>query len=417
MKDIIKHFLKNNCITIPKQTKKTKEIFNNFYLQIYESIQYVQTNRVFNFQIHEINNISDIPKPKTFPSNAFPNNIRNYIDKNVLFYLSYNIHIFQRNIQILFILENITEDTINTYNTYVDWMLVWLYIANNYSKDKSCSSQLRIYIYHTSLLKKLPKSNIEILNQNNVNTAFTRSCSDESIFSEIVIFRKEEWFKVLIHETFHSFGLDFSDMKNDLLHTNILNIFPVSSDVNLYEAYTEFWARIINILFCSYIHNTNKNDIDNFIKNTQYFINIELQYSFFQMVKILNFMGLDYHILYDKTDQAQYARMNLYKEKTPILSYYIITTLLLNNYQEFILWCQTNNYNLLQFRKNIANQISIYKFIEKKYKSKRMLENVKCTTNLLRNYSKLYTSNNTNKTNKKELNYLLSNLRMSLCEL
>jgi hypothetical protein len=46
-----------------------------------------------------------------------------------------------------------------------------------------------------------------------------------------------------------------------------------------------------------------------------------------------------------------------------------------------------------------------------------MLENVKCTTNLLRNYSKLYTSNNINKTNKKELNYLLSNLRMSLCEL
>jgi hypothetical protein len=41
--------------------------------------------------------------------------------------------------------------------------------------------------------------------------------------------------------------------------------------LNLYEAYTEFWARIINILFCSYIHNTNKNDIDNFIKNTEIF--------------------------------------------------------------------------------------------------------------------------------------------------
>jgi L-rhamnose isomerase len=67
----------------------------------------------------------------------------------------------------------------------------------------------KIYIYHTSLLKILPNTNVDILNENNVNTAFTRTCPSNS---EIVVFRKEEWFKVFIHETFHSFGIDFASM-------------------------------------------------------------------------------------------------------------------------------------------------------------------------------------------------------------
>jgi hypothetical protein len=419
--NIMKYFKKNNCIKLPKQNKKTKDIFTKFYFQIYEGVEYIRNLKLqygdnfYNLQINQINNINEIPKPKSFPPNSFVSNIRNYIDNNMLYYLTYDINILERKFKIYFITEeNITNNIINTYNTYFEWLLVWLYIANKYSNNTKCASNLTIYIYHTLLLKQLPTSKIEVLGQNNVNTAFTRSCTPNS---EIVIFRKEEWFKVLIHETFHSFGLDFSDMDNINLHNKILNIFPVKSDVELYEAYTEFWARIINILFCSYIYNVNKNDINQFIKNTEIFINIEIQYSYFQMVKILSFMDLNYTNLYELTDNAQYMRNNLYKEDTSVLSYYIITTILLNNYQEFILWCDTNNFNLLQFNKNVRTQNKLYEFIQKKHKTKRMLDNVKCTTNLLRNYSKLYNSNNINKTNKKELNYLLSNLRMSLCEL
>ena len=67
-----------------------------------------------------------------------------------------------------------------------------------------------VFIYSTELTKNLPNSNIDILDQIHVNTAFTYSCIEQS--NEIVIFRKEEWLKVLIHESFHNFGLDFSDM-------------------------------------------------------------------------------------------------------------------------------------------------------------------------------------------------------------
>ena len=40
------------------------------------------------------------------------------------------------------------------------------------------------------------------------------SKTEENNISEIIIFRNEEWFKVFVHETFHLFGVDFSNMSN-----------------------------------------------------------------------------------------------------------------------------------------------------------------------------------------------------------
>jgi hypothetical protein len=104
---------------------------------------------------------------------------------------------------------------------------MWFYVLNKYS-TKNCSETLNLYFYFTSLYKKIPESNLTntILDEYNVNTAFTRTCPSNS---EIVIFRKEEWFKVLIHESFHNFALDFSDIDSEQGNNYILNIFPVNS--------------------------------------------------------------------------------------------------------------------------------------------------------------------------------------------
>ena len=282
---------------------------------------------------------------------------------------------------------------------------MWLFILNQYA-SKQCASSLVIYLYFTSLEKKIPNSNIFILDEINVNTAFTSTCPKDS---EIVVFRKEEWFKVFIHETFHNFALDFSDMNNNDVHKCILDIFKVDSNVNLYEAYTEFWAEIINALFCSFFSLKNKNDIDDFLSNAEFFINFERTFSFFQLVKTLNFMGLTYKDLYSETERSRMLRENLYKEKTNVLSYYIIKTVLINNYQGFLSWCKTNNLSLLQFKKTIKNQSEFCKFIANHYKSSSMLNGVSETKSFL---------NELHKKNKKiNLSYVLSNLRMSICEL
>jgi hypothetical protein len=100
----------------------------------------------------------------------------------------------------------------------------------------------------------------------------------------------------------------------------------------------------------------------------------------------------------------------MYKENTSVLSYYVITLILFNNYQEFLSWCDTNNTSLLQFKKTISNLDSFCKFIEKKYKTKNMLESVSCTEKLV---------NNVNRSSKKRksLLYIANNLRMTICEL
>ena len=412
-KKLMMFFSKYNCLLSQKQTKNTDAILKHLYQEISNGVSYIQslnpenTNLFYKLKINNITNISQIPKPTTFPLNAFPKEIIKHIEDYSLSSMTYSFHLFERDISIIFLTEeDTTEKQIKIYNNYVDYMLVWLYIVDRYA-SKSCSAELKIYIYHTSLLKIMPLSNDHILNENNINTAFTKTCQKNA---EIVVFRKEEWFKAFIHETFHNFGLDFSGMNTSTCNSKILSIFKVNSEVNLFEAYTEFWARLMNALFCSYINMKNKNDIGEFLTNAELFINFELIFSFFQMVNVLNFMDLGYKNLYEKNVYSENMRKTMYKENTNVLSYYIITLILFNSYQDFLVWCDTNNTSLFQFKKTNKNLDNFCLFIENKYKTKNMLDGINCTENLLSKVIKLDKK-------QKGLGYLLKNLRMTICEL
>ena len=406
--ELMSFFVKNDCLKT-KQTKKTDAIFKDIYDEIKEGVSYVNTiksktatNTFYKLTVKQITNKEQIIWPVTFYQDTFTPEVKKHIYENSNNVLTYKFNMFDRNISIIFILKDkIVDALIETYNKYVDYMLVWLFVADMHS-SKKCVKQLKIFIYHTSLLKQLTETNIQILNQNNANTGFCMSCP---VDSEIVVFRKEEWFKVFIHETFHNFGLDFSSMNVSLYNKKILQIFPVNSEVNLFESYTEFWGRIINASFCSFINMKNKNDIEEFYRNTEFYINLEKNFAFFQMIKILDFMGLSYNDLYKKTVVSENLRKTQYKENTNILSYYVLTTILLNNYQDFLSWCDTNNISLLNFKKTSTHINNFCAFIEKKYKTKNMLEGIKCIEKIFYNMKK------------KNKIYLLENLRMTICEL
>ena len=409
---LMSFFIKHNCLIPIRQTKKTDNLLKKLYQDIFNGVSYVnglksqKGPQFYGLKIAEIKNVSQIPKPSTFPPNSFPQEVRVHIDEYALSVLSYSFHMFNRDITIIFLTEDESpEHNIETYNNYVDHMLVWLYIVNEYS-SRSCVEELKIYIYHTSLLKQLPRSNVEILDRQHVNTAFTRTCPKES---EIVVFRKEEWFKSFIHETFHNFGLDFSNMDQTDCNKKILSIFPVNSDVNLYESYTEFWARMMNALFCSFISMKNKVDIDEFLTNAEFFINFERIFAFFQLVKVLNFMDMSYKDLYEKNVLSENIRRTMFKENTNVLSYYIITSILLNGYQDFLSWCDINNTSFLQFKKTIPNLDAFCHFIEKKYRTKMLLDGVSCMEKLFKKAAK--------KRSNISMGYLIKNLRMTICEL
>ena len=118
-------------------------------------------------------------------------------------------------------------------------------------------------------------------------------------------------------------------------------------------------------------------------------------------------MGLSYKDLYSNSKHSVIVRENLYKENTNVLSYYIIKCVLINNYQGFLGWCSKNNLSLLDFKKTIGNQRQICKFIEKNYKTQSMLNGIHESEVFL---SKI-------KRKKGNSQFILSNLRMSICEL
>lgn len=418
---LMSFFIENKCITSVPQTKKTDNIFMELYNELEDAEKQINTikqqkgENFYNVIITEIQTHSQIAKPTTFPVDGFPAKVREHINEKTMNQLCYSISLVDRTVKIYFLVEELNpEKNIKVYNSYVDHILMWLVMINDYT-SKKCAEVLTIYLYFTSLKKEMPSSDLLILGEYHVNTAFTMTCPKNS---EIVIFRKEEWFKVFLHETFHNFGLDFSDMNNRTCNAKILNIFPVKSDVNLFEAYAEFWAKIMNIVFCSYLNLKNKSDVKEFLTNTEFFANFERMYSFFQMVKVLDFMNLSYEQLYKKGAQYDALRDTLYKEHTNVLSYYIITLILMDNYQSFIDWCNINNTSLLQFKKTTSNQEKFCDFIVTKYKSNVFLKRIRCVESLLENVKTIRQKNNKqNKKTDKDVNYILNNLRMTICEL
>lgn len=452
---LLKFFSKHHCLPHIHQTKATDNIFKKLFWEMDAAAKYILQEKTrlgqqtfYKLVVKRIHNVNSIPKPKTFPPDSFPHLVRKHIDEMSLCSLTYSIQLLNKPITIIFLAEEQYESdkTIQKYNKYVDNMLTWLYIVLQHASPK-CAAKLSVYVYLTSLTKELPKTQVEILNQHHVNTAFTYSCPKDA---EIVVFRKEEWFKVFMHETFHNFALDFSDMNNSDCHAKILEIFPVKSDVNLFEAYTEFWARIMNVVFCSYL-NTNiikdskkgnkginkdkdkekdkEKDINEFLDNVEMFMNFEIMYSFFQMIKVLHFMNLEYKQLWDQSSNANNLRNAMYKEDTNVLSYYVITLIVIYNYQPFLLWCYNHNPTLLQFNKTPENQMEFCHFIESKYKAPKLLHGIKCVTELFKKIKvineNVKTNNNQNnnivtktKSNTtKDIDYLYTNLRMTLCEL
>jgi hypothetical protein len=370
----------------------------------------------YRLSIERITTIAEIPRPKLFNASSFPKEVRKHIDETMQMCFSYTFSLFNRELKVKFIVEEPNAELlVHVYNDYVKKVLVWFNFINKYAVEKQCSKSITVYIYLTSLKKELPESNIHILEQNNVNTAFTHTCQ---INSEIVIFRKEEWLKVLMHETMHNLALDFSDINYKEVDSRIIQLFPVTTRGNSFEAYTEFWAEILNASFCSYyvIPSMKKNAENEFLKNCEFFLQFEKAFGIFQMVKTLNFMGLEYQDLYSDDIKSKIMRRTLYKEKSNILSYYVIRVILLNNWQDFLKWCTIHNSSsLIQFKKTSKNMDAYFEFIRNNYNNAELLSDVKKTEKIMMNLKK--TKKTKNGANNKEIDFIENNMRMSVTEL
>ena len=69
----------------------------------------------------------------------------------------------------------------------------------------------------------------------------------------------------------------------------------MDTEVNLFEAYTECWARIFNSLFISFYTLKDIKNKEEFKLSSEFCLQFEGEFAVFQMNKILHCMGLNYH--------------------------------------------------------------------------------------------------------------------------
>lgn len=195
--------------------------------------------------------------------------------------------------------------------------------------SKCVGNEMTIHLLFTPTLKIKPFN--EVIGPKHLNSGYTYRCTKNS---EICIYRYEEWFKVLIHECFHYFGLD-ETLDNHELNMKIKKLFNnINSDINIPETYCETWARILNVYFSSYFMDKKK-----YKYNVKQLMNYEINFARFQMDKLLDTMGMKYNDIFSK---------NNYHEETNAFAYIILTYLLLYKYDIFIEWCNKHNPNLLR---------------------------------------------------------------------
>ena len=191
-----------------------------------------------------------------------------------------------------------TENTDKLFS-YIDRLL---YLLQKISKE---TKPVDAVILLSSAKKTYPDN--RVFGIPHVNSGFWSE-------GRIVVYRKEEWFKVFIHECFHHFHYE-KVLHNDALTKRILSLFHVDSNVNLYESYCEVWARTLN---CCMMSVCSKLPLETLLYH-------EKRYAVRHMVNVLHHMNLTY-------DKLQ--RPCNYKEDTNVLAYVVITAILM--YQDFI---------------------------------------------------------------------------------
>ena len=295
----------------------------------------------------------------------YPKIIQESIQNKIHHYYNITFTIDDRNISVNVCTQQ--KYNIQKLKGIIRRIYMWLFIGTFFA-DKKCSQILNIYLILLPDKKHLPQINREPIDREHINTAFTYPCKENN---DIHIFREEEWFKVFIHETFHSLGLDFSQFNHSNTNKQILSIFNVVADVRIFESYCEIWAEICNNMFIVFYSTRWNNDQNKWnetcINKLKNMIHNEQIFSLFQSSKILDHFQIQYNDLLRKPNDNS-PNLN-YKDKTHVLSYYIIKCILLYNLDFFISECIGINGYTINFNKELSkinNNMNKYCDIVKK---------------------------------------------------
>jgi hypothetical protein len=329
---------------------------------------------------------NSLPPPKPTPSNYsyIPSMFIQKIEKNLQTHKNYQFKIGKRNVSITFYADSEKHFSKKMWEQCLQKIYIWLHVASRFASDR-CSPNLKIFIYLNPDPKKMPKHSEEI-NRTHANTAFTTSCTQNT---EIHLYREEEWFKVFIHETFHSLGLDFSTMDSSNYSNQIKELYglnPQMSDIRLYESYSEICAEFIHT--CMFTHfemiksGRSEKHLGDFDEKVKYYLSYEITFSVIQTIKILRHYQLHANDICSDSDSSKENMREKYREGTSMFSYFIVKSVLIFHINDFIQWIATHNRNSFDFSKTDKNIKAYVEFIARHRTQRKYYETMNLAESL-----------------------------------
>jgi hypothetical protein len=205
-----------------------------------------------------------------------------------------------------------------------------LKIVKLFKKIFNKNKEIKLIFFIGEQKKYLPED--EFICSDSVNSGL-------SIKNELImIWRREEFYKVLIHELTHYYDVDFyiTDNIYKILNKHFSDIIEILGVDRINESYTEIIALTIHSIVYEIIHKSKYNKDDK-LTFTQIF-NYEKLFSKFQVSKILNHMKL--------TDLSDILN-NQIKQMTSVCSYYIIKYLFIEKYNLILEFWEKNGFTVL----------------------------------------------------------------------
>lgn len=319
----------------------TNKEVNKYIIELKDKIINISFNKKHILKINDINNI----KLYNILYNLLNNNC-NFIDKIILDDINkykYTKIFYYENIYFIYTSYNkLTKLEINDIYKYI-------YIIYSLKKIVNNNKLIFISVWSTNFKKEFPEKN-KILNSYNCNSGATFTFGRGN--GVILIWRKEELQKVLIHELIHALKIDINIYNNELYNINFLNIKNLKNNINIFESYTELLATILNIIYYSIFNNVNNNKIYKLY-------DLELKHSLIkasQILKFNNFNNINDVLTSDKE----------FTQDTSVFSYYIIKMILFYNIKYFINLIKNKCFedNNIIFQNNINCKINYLNIIK-----------------------------------------------------
>lgn len=207
------------------------------------------------------------------------------------------------------LLENI--DAIQLYG----FITILTDFFTKYITDTERTHNIKLCVFPTNEKKTFNIDFETSLDSSNINSGFTRQYADGMSYNDktIIIYRKEECYKVIVHELIHAFAMDLGalcdikDPGNKKVIKTIQSHFNIdksynNGDFKIEETYCEFWTIFIYTLFYSIertpknTKNKNKTTLTRFIER----YSSEYVYNIINTINLINYHTMFHDILENK---------------------------------------------------------------------------------------------------------------------